>query len=78
MQVQHVHLVQREQVDVLLHLVHGEEVPRDVEHRAATREPWPIDDLPAGTLHPSAIRPSVNSASMLVEEEQCLHAVIKP
>ena len=49
MQVQAVHLVEREQVDVALHVVDGEEVARDVEHRAAPREAGPIDDVPSGT-----------------------------
>ena len=43
-QVQHVELVEREQVDVLLHLVDGEEVARDVEHRAAPGEARMIGD----------------------------------
>ena len=59
----HVHLVQRQHVDVLLHLLHGEEVPRDVEHRTAIREPWPIGDLAGGTVH-VARRPKLISDSI--------------
>ncbi|GAA3101476.1 hypothetical protein GCM10020254_53820 [Streptomyces goshikiensis] len=48
MQVQRVDLVLGELVDVPLDLVDPEEVPRDVEHRAAVREPRRVGDGPAG------------------------------
>src|SRR5205814_9591019 len=42
--VQHVQLVQRQQIDVLLDLAHSEEVTRDVQHRASPLEPRPASD----------------------------------
>jgi hypothetical protein len=47
-QVQHVQLVQREDVDVLLDLSHREEVAGDVEHRAAPGEARLVDDPECG------------------------------
>ena len=49
MEVQPVHLVQRDQVDVTQHRLHGAEVAGDVEHRAAVRETWTVRDV--GTMH---------------------------
>ena len=49
-QVQHVDLVEREHVDVLLHFARGEKVARHVEHRAAPREARMIRDGDGGNL----------------------------
>ena len=46
--VEHVHPVERQRVDVLLHELHGEEVTARVEHQAAPGEPRMVDDLDAG------------------------------
>ena len=43
-----VDLVQRDELDVAQHVVDGEEVAGDVEHRPAVREARPIGDLGAG------------------------------
>ena len=43
--MQHVHLIQRQQIDVLLDLFHSEEVSGDVQHGAAPGEPRVIDDI---------------------------------
>ena len=52
MQVERVELIEREEVDVLLHLVDGEEVPRHIKHRASPSEARLIDD-PAGGDRPT-------------------------
>ena len=44
MQVQHVHLVEREHVDVLLDLFDGEEVARNIEHRTSPGETRRVDN----------------------------------
>ena len=44
-QVEAVHLVERQQVDVALHIVGREEVARHVEHRPAPAEARPVHDL---------------------------------
>ena len=46
-QVEVVHLVQRDLVDVPLDLRHREEVPRDVQHGAPVGEPRVVHDVPA-------------------------------
>jgi hypothetical protein len=51
MQVQPVHLVQRDQIDVPLDVVRREEVARDVEHGAAPREARRVGDPQRGQLH---------------------------
>ena len=54
-----VDLVQRDQVDVAEHVVDGEEVAGDVEHRPAVVEARPVADLgPADRPRPGLHRPS--------------------
>ena len=49
-EVEDVDLVQRDQVDVVEHVVDGEEVAGDVEHRPPVLEARPIADVGAGHL----------------------------
>nr|BFF03796.1 hypothetical protein GCM10020241_54710 [Streptoalloteichus tenebrarius] len=57
MQVQSVDLVEGDPVDVRLDLVHREEVPRDVEHRGAVREPRIVEHLTGRHAPRTALRP---------------------
>ena len=76
MPVENIHLVQGEQVQHALHLLHRKEMPRDIEHHPAVAHPRAVLDDHSrqfDSLHPS--RPECRRGQQLA---QGLHGIESP